>query len=202
MFTHSEITNHLARWGFTLEMRAGPITKRFSLPRVLAAGIISWIVVTGCGLANLGPSAALPPQTGPAELTAAATPSATLPGAATLARPTGLTPLSPSAATRSLTTAPAATQPTVTAQKTLPPLRLSVTSPTDETIVSVPSIAIVGQTTPGAVVSVNGDLVDVDAAGRFQKTIQLDEGPSVIEIVASDLSGSEANVILSVIYEP
>lgn len=201
MFTHSEIINHMARLAFTLERRAGPITKRFSLPRVLAAGIISWIVVTGCGLANLGQSAALPPQTRPAELTGAATPSATLPAAATLTRPTGLTPPAPSAATR-LPTAPAAAQATVTAQKTLPPLRLSVASPADETIVSVPSIAVVGQTTPGAVVSVDGDLVDVDAAGKFQKTIQLDEGPNVIEIVASDLNGSEANVILSVIYEP
>jgi hypothetical protein len=52
------------------------------------------------------------------------------------------------------------------------------------------------------VVSVNGDLVEVDAGGRFQTTVTLDEGPNIIEVVASDENGKELGVILHVIYEP
>lgn len=61
---------------------------------------------------------------------------------------------------------------------------------------------MIGQTTPGAVVSVNGNLADVDAAGKFQKAVMLDEGTNVIQVVASDETGTELNVILLVIYEP
>lgn len=51
-------------------------------------------------------------------------------------------------------------------------------------------------------VSVNGDLVEVDATGKFQTAVTLDEGPNIIEVVASDENGNELGVILSVIYEP
>lgn len=83
-----------------------------------------------------------------------------------------------------------------------PPLALKVTSPQDDSIVNIASIPVIGQTTPGAVVSVNGNLADVDAVGKFQKAVMLDEGTNVIQVVASDENGTELNVILLVIYEP
>jgi hypothetical protein len=77
-----------------------------------------------------------------------------------------------------------------------------VTSPQDESIVNTPNIVVVGTTSPGAVVSVNGGLANVDAAGAFQLSLALEEGPNIIEVVASDVNGNELYEILSVIYEP
>lgn len=88
------------------------------------------------------------------------------------------------------------------AKSTAPSLALKVTTPQDEVIVNVASIPVSGQTTPGAVVSVNGNLADVDATGKFQKTLVLDEGTNIIEVVASDENGTELNVIVLVIYQP
>lgn len=88
---------------------------------------------------------------------------------------------------------------------TLPPVRplvLQVEEPADESIVNTSSITVRGTTTPGAVVSVNGALASVDSKGAFQLTITLDEGPNIIEVVASDDAGNEADSILSVIYQP
>jgi Glucodextranase, domain B len=59
-----------------------------------------------------------------------------------------------------------------------------------------------GTTTPNAVVSVNGQLATVGAKGNFQLTLTLDEGPNVIEVVASDVNRNELSAILSVIYQP
>ncbi len=64
------------------------------------------------------------------------------------------------------------------------------------------SIAVAGQSSPGAVVSVNAELADIDAEGNFRYTAHLDEGPNILEIVASDDSGKEASAVLRVIYEP
>jgi len=107
------------------------------------------------------------------------------------------TPPRPSAA-RSLTPS---------AQKTLvpvsvPPLTLLVKSPLDESIVSASTITVIGSTSPNAVVSVDGQLATVDAAGNFQLAVTLDEGPNIIEVVASDINGNELSAILSIIYQP
>ncbi len=95
--------------------------------------------------------------------------------------------------------------PTSKPTDTPPPVRplvLHVQAPIDESIVNTSSITVMGTSTPGAVVSVNGALASVDSKGAFQLTISLDEGPNVIEVVASDDAGNEAYSILSVIYQP
>ncbi len=100
-----------------------------------------------------------------------------------------------------------AKSPTPSAQKTpvpvpVPPLTLQVKSPADESIVNSVTITVIGTTSPNAVVSVDGQLATVDAAGNFQLAITLDEGPNVIEVVASDVNGNELSAILSIIYQP
>ncbi len=111
----------------------------------------------------------------------------------------------------SASSSPAAPQPATARTPTsvptpfksnVPALALKVTTPQDESIVDVASIPVVGQTVVGAVVSVNGNLVDVDASGKFQTMVKLDEGPNIIEVVASDVTGNELSAILRVIYEP
>ncbi len=95
------------------------------------------------------------------------------------------------------------TRAATAAPKTSPAaLKLLVTSPVDESVVNVASITVTGQTIPGAVVSVNGDLIDVDATGKFRIPVNLEEGPNVMEIVASDDRGSELSTVVRIIYEP
>lgn len=112
-------------------------------------------------------------------------------------------PVAPATAAR-----PAAATATPAA-RVIPPTRpgvqalsLRVDSPADEAIVSTNSLSVSGVTAPGAVVSVNGKLANVNQTGAFQYTLALVEGPNVIEIVASDANGSEMSSILSVDYEP
>jgi uncharacterized protein YfaP (DUF2135 family) len=68
--------------------------------------------------------------------------------------------------------------------------------------VSEARLSVSGITAPGAVVSVNGRLAAVDAAGAFQLPLSLEEGPNTIQVVASDADGNQAYALLTVIYEP
>lgn len=74
------------------------------------------------------------------------------------------------------------------------PLFLQVTAPSDLDV-AVPletaQLSISGLTVPGAVVSVEGDLADVDAQGSFTDSAPLDEGANEIQIVASDSQGNQ-----------
>jgi hypothetical protein len=42
----------------------------------------------------------------------------------------------------------------------------------------------------------------VGADGQFKTTLPLEEGPNLIEIIASDESGNEASALLTITYEP
>lgn len=86
----------------------------------------------------------------------------------------------------------------------LPALFLEVAAPAEE-IIEVPSgrreIAVAGRTAPGAVVSVNGLLAEVDEAGLFQLSLPLDDEVVSIEIVASDGTGREVRAERIVVQE-
>ena len=77
---------------------------------------------------------------------------------------------------------------------------LTVTEPLDETTVYSADLVVKGQTEADAVVSVNEAVVDVDADGKFSTTITLEEGPNLMEVLASDFEGNEGSVVLTVIY--
>ena len=97
------------------------------------------------------------------------------------------------------------TQPTstvVTAPDTSGALWLRVLSPPDEAVVNTPQVDIVGSAPAGAVLSVNDDILLVGDDQHFKTTISLDEGPNLIEIIASDNNGNETSIILAVTYEP
>ncbi|MCH8109326.1 MAG: DUF4382 domain-containing protein, partial [Chloroflexi bacterium] len=80
---------------------------------------------------------------------------------------------------------------------------LEIVSPEGDTIfVESPTTVISGLTRVDAVVSVNDDLVDVDEAGFFKALVKLEEGPNIIEVVASVAGGEEEFVILTVFYLP
>ena len=83
-----------------------------------------------------------------------------------------------------------------------PEFSLTVTQPADESIINVDKVEVIGTTIPGAVVSINGELVDVNEEGNFTMMVVLEEGPNTIEVIASDLEGNEESHILVIVYVP
>jgi len=71
-----------------------------------------------------------------------------------------------------------------------------------ESFVSVSPIEIVGRTRLDAVVTVNDTLVEPDIDGKFPLSVDLQEGPNIIEVVSSVASGEELNLVLVVLYLP
>jgi len=79
-------------------------------------------------------------------------------------------------------------------------LSLEIMEPSDEALVDVSRITVYGETLADAVVSINGAIADVDYQGIFTGEVNLDAGPNIIEVVASDFYGNEKSAILTVIY--
>ena len=61
------------------------------------------------------------------------------------------------------------------------------------------TLTVSGLTLAGAVVSVDGQPLDVDSQGAFSGVVPLDEGAAEIEVVASDLDGHLASTTLYVV---
>lgn len=82
-------------------------------------------------------------------------------------------------------------------------LFLEMISPeSDELFVSQNSFEFKGRTTVDALLSVNDTVVDVDEFGQFAVSMDLEEGPNVIEVVASNAAGQQFDEVLLVFYEP
>jgi len=81
------------------------------------------------------------------------------------------------------------------------PYILTVISPLDNSTVSAPQINLIGKVSRGTVLTIN-DYIYVLGAGDFTIPFTLEEGPNVLEIVASDYDGNEVDVILTVSYQP
>jgi len=85
-------------------------------------------------------------------------------------------------------------------------LFLEITQPTDDAQVSTGSITVSGKTILGAVVSVSMndeiEIVTVGQDGKFTVRVALEEGPNLIEVIASDLLGNEKSATVTVIYIP
>lgn len=82
------------------------------------------------------------------------------------------------------------------------PVSVQVLSPQDGAAVNTAQIEVSGIASAGAVVTVNDNIIIVGADGQFKTTIALDEGPNLIEIIASNDAGSETSVELTITYEP
>lgn len=82
------------------------------------------------------------------------------------------------------------------------PFFLLVTQPQDQSIASSSQIPLGGRTAPGAVVSVNGVSVPVDPVGIYSTTLLLDEGPNIIDVLATSVDGEVLSTVIAVIYRP
>lgn len=111
------------------------------------------------------------------------------------------------AVTATQTPSPTATaKPTVTPMHTETGFFLEISQPPDGAQVTASPIIVTGRTSPDAVVSllVNEEIeiADVDQNGNFSVTIDLEEGPNLIEVIASDQYGNEDSVTIMVSYVP
>lgn len=88
--------------------------------------------------------------------------------------------------------------PTVTPEEFF----LAVSSPENESVVVQSPVEVRGSTVVDAVVTVNGQVIEVGPEGEFTAPADLAEGPNTIEIIASDFAGHEEALVLSVIYIP
>jgi Glucodextranase, domain B len=91
--------------------------------------------------------------------------------------------------------------PVVDQSSDAPTLFVTVVNPIDQDIelpLETAQIQIQGVTLPGAVVSIDGNLVDTDDQGNFAAIAALDEGANEIEIVASDDQGNQTNTTIFV----
>jgi hypothetical protein len=112
---------------------------------------------------------------------------------------------------------PAGSSPTQTPERTPKPTKeagdtsavtlnrgtftLTIFTPIDRSVVSTPAAEIKGELSADAVLSINNDIY-VLPAGTFTESVPLVSGSNEIEIVASDMSGAEVDLILTVIYQP
>jgi glucodextranase-like protein len=83
-----------------------------------------------------------------------------------------------------------------------PTLFLQLADPAEQDIevpLGTAQLTVTGTTLPGAVVSVGGDLADVDDQGTFTDTAALDEGANEIDIIASDNQGNQLTTTLYVV---
>jgi hypothetical protein len=72
----------------------------------------------------------------------------------------------------------------------------------DEAVVYSETVLLRGVTSADAIVSVNDVILEVETDGTFELTVILEEGPNVIDIVASNLDGSSINYSLAIISIP
>ena len=72
----------------------------------------------------------------------------------------------------------------------------------DESIVRSETVLLRGLTSADAIVSVNDVIVEVQANGTFELTLSLDPGPNFVDVVASNLDGSQINSSLAIISIP
>lgn len=77
---------------------------------------------------------------------------------------------------------------------------LEIITPKDESVVQDAVVLVQGRTAPDAVVSVEGQPVEVDGSGNFFATVTLEEGPNSIEVIASDFQGNHESRLISLIY--
>ncbi len=82
------------------------------------------------------------------------------------------------------------------------PLFVQVLQPAErdvEVAADTADLAVIGVTRPGSVVSLDGDLLDVDDQGNFSGMAHLDEGVNEIDLVVSDAQGNQLSTTLFVV---
>jgi hypothetical protein len=77
-------------------------------------------------------------------------------------------------------------------------LPLKVTEPADGATINGGTVVVKGQTAPGATVTVNDQAGVADENGSFSITISLGQGVNAIDVIATNDSGNEGEILLMV----
>nr|MBC8279216.1 hypothetical protein [Chloroflexota bacterium] len=64
------------------------------------------------------------------------------------------------------------------------------------------SFSVLGRTRVDAVVTINDTIVEPNIDGEFSLDMTLEEGPNIIEVVASVATGEQKDLVLVAIYIP
>ncbi len=97
--------------------------------------------------------------------------------------------------------APATPSPTPVA--TAGELFLQLVEPAEvELFTEVGSMTVAGRTRVDAMVTINDTIVEPNINGEFSLDMALEEGPNIIELVASVASGEQMDLVLVAIYVP
>ncbi len=107
--------------------------------------------------------------------------------------------------TQSAIATPTAVPPTPapTAVATEGDLFLQLVSPEEtEVFVEVGTLTVTGRTRVDAVVTINDTIVGPNIDGEFTLDVTLEEGPNIIEVVASVASGGQMDLVLVALYLP
>ena len=84
----------------------------------------------------------------------------------------------------------------------VPRLILDVQGPTDGTTLQNAAVVVHGLTSPGATLTINGEVVFVDRDGRFQTEVTLVPGDNRVEVIATDATGTQVSEkILTVTFQ-
>ncbi len=75
---------------------------------------------------------------------------------------------------------------------------LKITEPADAAEINSKTVTVKGQTIPGATVTVNDTVTTADDNGNFSITISLVQGPNAIDVIATDDSGRQGEVLILV----
>lgn len=82
------------------------------------------------------------------------------------------------------------------------PLQLLIDNPKDGDTVTSQDVTITGRTAPGGVVSIDDQFTVADQKGAFSLAVHLDSGLQMITVEASNNSGEDVIVTLSVDIQP
>ncbi len=98
---------------------------------------------------------------------------------------------------------PAAESPAPTPVATEGELFLQLVEPTEaEVFTNVGSMDVAGRTRVDAMVTINDTIVEPNIDGEFSLSMVLEEGPNIIEVVASIASGEQMDLVLVAVYVP
>ncbi|MCH7656339.1 MAG: hypothetical protein IIC95_10230 [Chloroflexi bacterium] len=177
-------------------MSTSPRSRFFTRLRAagIALAVLGALTIAACSADEPTPTSAPAPTDTPRP-TPTATPAATATA----------TPVPPTAtATAVPTPTPTATPvPTPTSTPAPEDFVLHIIEPVaEETLTTNPTLLVSGRTRVDAVVSVNDTFVEPDINGLFSTELTLDDGPNIVEVVASISTGEQLSVVLVVIYEP
>ncbi len=71
-----------------------------------------------------------------------------------------------------------------------------------EVFTNLGSLTVAGRTRVDAIVTINDTMVEPNINGEFSLDMALEEGPNIIEVVASVASGEQMDLVLVAIYVP